>query len=104
MGLDIQGGVSVNLKASTTDGSPITAEQMDQTQLVISNRVNASGAAAATIQQQGNDAFSSRFPVPPRTPRPSSTRSAARVSWSSWTSGPLLTRPHARSFSRGSPA
>lgn len=62
MGLDIQGGVSVNLKASTTDGSPITAEQMDQTQLVISNRVNASGAAAATIQQQGNDAFLVQVP------------------------------------------
>ena len=62
MGLDIQGGVSVNLKASTTDGSPITAEQMEQTQLVISNRVNASGAAAATIQQQGSDAFLVQVP------------------------------------------
>ena len=61
-GLDIQGGVSVNLKASTTDGSPITAEQMEQTQKVISNRVNASGAAAATIQQQGSDAFLVQVP------------------------------------------
>ncbi len=61
-GLDIQGGVSVNLKASTTDGSPISAEQMEQTQKVISNRVNASGAAAATIQQQGSDAFLVQVP------------------------------------------
>lgn len=62
MGLDIQGGVSVNLKASTTDGSAITAEQMEQTQLVITNRVNASGAAAASVQQQGSDSFLVQVP------------------------------------------
>ncbi len=62
MGLDIQGGVSVNLKAKTTDGSAITSEQMGQTQLVISNRVNASGAAAATVQQQGSDSFLVQVP------------------------------------------
>ncbi len=62
MGLDIQGGVSVNLKASTIDGSPITSEQMEQTQLVITNRVNASGAAAATVQQQGSDSFLVQVP------------------------------------------
>ena len=62
MGLDIQGGVSVNLKASTTDGSAITSEQMEQTQLVITNRVNSSGAAAASVQQQGTDSFLVQVP------------------------------------------
>lgn len=62
MGLDIQGGVSVNLKATTTDGSAITSDQMEQTQRVITNRVNASGAAAASVQQQGSDAFLVQVP------------------------------------------
>ncbi len=62
MGLDIQGGVSVNLKASTLDGSDITTEQMEQAQQVITNRVNASGASAASVQQQGNDAFLVQVP------------------------------------------
>lgn len=62
MGLDIQGGVSVNLKATTADGSAVTAEQMEQAQRVITNRVNSSGAAAASVQQQGNDAFLVQVP------------------------------------------
>lgn len=62
MGLDIQGGVSVNLSASTTDGSPVTQEQMDQAQRVITNRVNASGAAAASVQQQGSNSFLVQVP------------------------------------------
>ena len=52
-GLDIQGGVSVNLSASTLDGSAVTQEQMDEAQSVITSRVNASGASAASVQQQG---------------------------------------------------
>lgn len=62
MGLDIQGGVSVNLSASTTDGSDITQDQMDQAQKVITNRVNSSGAAAATVQQQGSNSFLVQVP------------------------------------------
>lgn len=62
MGLDVQGGVSVNLKASTLDGSAVTSEQMEQAQRVITNRVNASGAAAASVQQQGSDAFLVQVP------------------------------------------
>lgn len=62
MGLDIQGGVSVNLLATTTDGSAITSEQMEQAQRVITNRVNASGAAAPSIQQQGSDSFLVQVP------------------------------------------
>ncbi len=62
MGLDIQGGVSVNLSAATTDGSAVTQEQMDQAQRVITNRVNASGAAAASVQQQGSNSFLVQVP------------------------------------------
>lgn len=62
MGLDIQGGVSVNLSASTNDGSAITSDQMNQAQQVITNRVNASGASAATVQQQGSNSFLVQIP------------------------------------------
>lgn len=62
MGLDIQGGVSVNLKASTADGAAVSAEEMEQAQRVITNRVNSSGAAAASVQQQGSDAFLVQVP------------------------------------------
>ncbi len=61
-GLDIQGGVSVNLSASTLDGSAVTQDQMDQAQMVISSRVNSSGASAASVQQQGSNSFLVQVP------------------------------------------
>ncbi len=61
-GLDIQGGVSVNLTASTLDGSAVTQDQMDQAQLVISSRVNSSGASASSVQQQGSNSFLVQVP------------------------------------------
>ena len=61
-GLDIQGGVSVNLSASTLDGSAVTQEQMDEAQNVITTRVNASGASAASVQQQGSNSFLVQVP------------------------------------------
>ena len=61
-GLDIQGGVSVNLSASTLDGSAVTQDQMDQAQMVISSRVNASGASASSVQQQGSNSFLVQVP------------------------------------------
>lgn len=61
-GLDIQGGVSVNLSATTLDGSDVTQEQMDEAQNVITSRVNASGASAASVQQQGSNSFLVQVP------------------------------------------
>ena len=61
-GLDIQGGVSVNLSAATTDGSDITQDDMDEAAEVITNRVNSSGASNATVQQQGTDSFLVQVP------------------------------------------
>lgn len=61
-GLDIQGGVSVNLSAKTLDGSDVTQEQMDEAQAVITSRVNASGASAASVQQQGSNSFLVQVP------------------------------------------
>ncbi len=62
MGLDIQGGVSVNATATTVDGDSPTQDQMEEAVSVITNRVNASGASAATVQQQGTDSFLIQVP------------------------------------------
>ena len=62
MGLDIQGGLSVNLTASTSDGSTPTSDQMDEARQVITSRVNSSGASAATVQVQGSNAFLVQVP------------------------------------------
>ena len=61
-GLDVKGGVSINLTASTTDGSDVTSDQMKEASNVITSRVNASGAAAASVQQQGSDSFLVQVP------------------------------------------
>ena len=83
MGLDIQGGVSVNLSASTNDGSTITSDQM--------SRRSRSSPTASThpvprrrrSSSRGATPSWCRFPALRKTPRPSSTRSPARASSSS---------------------
>ena len=62
MGLDIQGGLSVNLTAATSDGGTPTSDQMDEARQVITSRVNSSGASAATVQTQGSNAFLVQVP------------------------------------------
>lgn len=62
MGLDIQGGVSAILSASDVNGATPTQEQMDEAATVIQQRVNTSGASAATVQQQGADKFLVQVP------------------------------------------
>ena len=52
-GLDIQGGVSVILSASKSDGSQPTSEDMQTATSIVQSRVNALGASEATVQQQG---------------------------------------------------
>lgn len=61
-GLDVKGGVSINLTAKTADGSDVTSDQMKEASNVITSRVNASGAAAASVQQQGTDSFLVQVP------------------------------------------
>jgi SecD/SecF fusion protein len=61
-GLDIRGGLSVVLTAHTTDGSDITTEDMETSQTIIENRVNALGATEATVQIQGTDQILVQIP------------------------------------------
>lgn len=61
-GLDIQGGLSVVLTAKSTDGSDVSAEDMEKSRAVIENRVNALGASEATVALQGSDQILVQIP------------------------------------------
>ncbi len=62
-GLDIQGGLSVVLTAKSTDGEPVTPEDMEKSRAIIESRVNALGASEATVQEQGSDQILVQIPV-----------------------------------------
>lgn len=61
-GLDIQGGLSVVLTAKSTDGEPVTPEDMEKSRAIIESRVNALGASEATVQEQGADQILVQIP------------------------------------------
>jgi preprotein translocase subunit SecD len=55
-GLDLQGGVSILLKASPPPGqSSVDPDQMAAVQTIVTQRVNAFGVSEPQIQQQGSD-------------------------------------------------
>jgi preprotein translocase subunit SecD len=54
LGLDLRGGTSITLSASTPDGSDPTPESMRQAVDIIRSRVNGSGVAEAEITTQGS--------------------------------------------------
>jgi preprotein translocase subunit SecD len=55
LGLDLEGGVSVQLKGYQTDGSQVTREEMEQAVGVIRQRVDSLGVTEPEIQIQGQD-------------------------------------------------
>src|SRR5215213_1846384 len=55
LGLDLKGGVSVQLEGYQTDGSEVTREEMEQAVEVIQQRVNSLGVTEPEIQIQGQD-------------------------------------------------
>ena len=61
-GLDIQGGLSVVLTAKSTDGAPVTPEDMEKSRAIIESRVNALGASEAVVQVQGTDQILVQIP------------------------------------------
>lgn len=61
-GLDIQGGLSVVLTASSTDGSSIDNESMEESRAIIESRVNALGASEASVQVQGSNQILVQIP------------------------------------------
>jgi preprotein translocase subunit SecD len=55
LGLDLEGGVSVQLQGYQTDGSRVTREEMEQAVSVIQDRVNSLGVTEPEVQIQGED-------------------------------------------------
>lgn len=61
-GLDIQGGVSVIMSATKSDGSAPTSDEMATATSIIQSRVNSLGASEATVQQQGDNSILIQIP------------------------------------------
>jgi len=61
-GLDIQGGVSVILTASKSDGSSVSSSDMDTAKSIVEKRVNALGSSEATVQLQGTNSILVQIP------------------------------------------
>lgn len=61
-GLDIQGGLSVVLTASSTDDAAVTDEEMEASRAIIESRVNALGASEAVVQVQGTNQILVQIP------------------------------------------
>ena len=55
LGLDLEGGVSVNLRGFQDNGSEVTREEMEQAAQVIRQRVDSLGVTEPEIQLQGQD-------------------------------------------------
>lgn len=55
LGLDLQGGLEVVLKATPTDGEDLTSEQLNQSVEVIRDRVDGLGVSEPEIRTQGSD-------------------------------------------------
>ncbi|MCW2949543.1 MAG: secD, partial [Thermoleophilia bacterium] len=55
LGLDLQGGLEVVMKATPTDGKKLTNEQLQQSVEVIRNRVDGLGVSEPEIRTQGSD-------------------------------------------------
>ena len=55
LGLDLQGGLEVVLKATPTDGKDLTSEQLEQSVEVIRDRVDGLGVSEPEIRTQGSD-------------------------------------------------
>ena len=62
LGLDLEGGVSVQLEGYQDDGSEVTREEMDQAVEVIRQRVDSLGVTEPEIQIQGQDQVSVNIP------------------------------------------
>src|ERR671916_3167867 len=62
LGLDLEGGVSVQLEGYQTTGSEVTREEMEQAVGVIRQRVDSLGVTEPEIQIQGQDQVAVNIP------------------------------------------
>ena len=61
-GLDLIGGLRGEYQVVATDDQPVTQEILEQTRVIIENRVNASGVAEPIVVTQGQDRISVELP------------------------------------------
>src|SRR3712207_2493543 len=62
LGLDLEGGVSVQLEGYQTDGSQVTRQEMEQAVEVIRQRVDSLGVTEPEIQLQGQNQVAVNIP------------------------------------------
>jgi preprotein translocase subunit SecD len=62
LGLDLQGGTEVTLKAVVPKGKPITQPEMTTAIAIMENRVNGAGFTEAQVQQQGSNLINVSVP------------------------------------------
>ena len=65
LGLDLQGGTAITLSPSTTDGSDVTSQTLDQAVAIIRQRINASGTTEAQISKEGSSNILVQIPGKP---------------------------------------
>jgi SecD/SecF fusion protein len=61
-GLDVQGGLSVIMQATTPDNSAPSAENLEASRQIVERRVNLLGASEASVQVQGSDQLLVQIP------------------------------------------
>ena len=66
LGLDLQGGTRITLKASTTNGQDVTPANLEEARGIIDQRVNGSGVAESEVGTQGSDNIVVEIPGPKR--------------------------------------
>jgi preprotein translocase subunit SecD len=66
LGLDLQGGTLITLKASTSNGQKVTPANLEEARGIIDQRVNGSGVAESEVGTQGNDNIVVQIPGPTR--------------------------------------
>src|SRR4051812_9381227 len=54
LGLDLQGGTRITLRASTATGEAITPDKLKEAAGIVDSRVNGSGVAESEVSTQGN--------------------------------------------------
>ena len=66
LGLDLQGGTRITLKASTTNGQDVTPANLEEARGIIDQRVNGVGVAESEVGTQGKDNIVVEIPGPKR--------------------------------------
>jgi preprotein translocase subunit SecD len=79
LGLDLQGGTSITLEASTATGERVTPDKLSEARGIIDQRVNGSGVAEATVTTQGSKNIVVEIPGKKRTDLVNTVKQTAQL-------------------------